>query len=77
MTAREIVDSEAFKSIPLSAQDLWFHLFIRAGRDENGISMLDAETAARIRSEIGAGSGDVRWLLQRDLIAAEDGLIFF
>ncbi len=77
MTVREIADSAAFKSAPLPAQALWFQLFLHAERDENGIVLLDAETAARIRNDIGASGDDVRCLLQRDLICAEDGLIYF
>lgn len=70
-----VEDSTCFMNIPLSAQALWFHLFIRAEWDATHFR-INTEYAKTVRRQIGATADDVRTLLHNELILDYDGYIY-
>ena len=70
MFAKQIVDSDAFLDMPLSAQALYFHLAMRA--DDDGF----VNNPKKIQRMIGASDDDCRLLtMKRFVIAFESGVI--
>lgn len=70
MFSMEIVDSDAFLDLPLSAQALYFHLGMRAD-DDGAIA-----NAKRVYSSIGASEKDLQLLLEKRFLLKVDGIIF-
>ena len=70
MFSMEIVDSDAFLDLPLSAQALYFHLGMRAD-DDGAIA-----NAKRVYSSIGASEKDLQLLLEKRFLLRVDGIIF-
>lgn len=70
MFSMEIVDSDAFLDLPLSAQALYFHLGMRAD-DDGAIA-----NAKRVYSSIGANEKDLQLLLEKRFLLRVDGIIF-
>lgn len=65
-----VVDSDAFLSLPATAQNLYFHLNMRA--DDDGF----IDSPKKIMRIVGASDGDMQQLLQkRYLIAFESGVL--
>lgn len=70
MFSLNVVDTDAFLDLPLSAQALYFHLNMRA--DDDGF----VSNPNRIRQYVGAGVDDLKLLLaKRFILAFEDGVI--
>lgn len=70
MFSKTIVDSDAFLDMPLSTQDLYFHLSMRA--DDDGF----LNNAKKIQKIIGASDDDLKLLIiKRFVIAFDDGII--
>ena len=70
MFAKQIVDSDAFLDMPLSAQALYFHLAMRA--DDDGF----VNNPKKIQRMIGASDDDCRLLImKRFVLAFESGVI--
>ena len=70
MFAKQIIDSDAFLDMPLSAQALYFHLAMRA--DDDGF----INNPRKIQRMIGASEDDCKLLLmKRFLIAFESGIV--
>ena len=70
MFTRQIVDSDAFLDMPLSAQALYFHLNMRA--DDDGF----VNNPRKIQREIGVAEDDFRVLLaKRFILAFDNGVI--
>lgn len=66
----QIVDSDAFLDMPISAQALYFHLGMRA--DDDGF----LNNARMIKRMVGASDDDLRLLIAKKfLIVMEDGVI--
>lgn len=70
MFSMEIVDSDAFLDLPLSAQALYFHLGMRAD-DDGAIA-----NAKRVYSSIGASEKDLQLLLEKRFLLRVDRIIF-
>lgn len=66
MFTKQIIDSDAFLDMPLSAQALYFHLNMRA--DDDGF----VNNPRRIQREIGVSEDDFRILLTKHFIIAFD-----
>ncbi|MGN0505426.1 MAG: hypothetical protein ACI4FZ_02630, partial [Lachnospiraceae bacterium] len=66
MFSKTIIDSDAFLSMPLSAQALYFHLVMRA--DDDGF----VNGSQRILRTIGACEEDIKPLLENQLLIAFD-----
>ena len=70
MISKEIIDSDAFLSMPISAQNLYFHLLMRA--DDDGF----IDCVKKIMRFVGAGDDDLKILLvKRYLLAFDSGII--
>ena len=70
MFALSVVDSDAFLSLPATAQNLYFHLNMRA--DDDGF----VDSPRKIMRIIGANDGDMQQLIQRRyLLFFESGVI--
>lgn len=70
MFAKQIVDSDAFLDMPLSAQALYFHLAMRA--DDDGF----VNNPKKIQRMIGASDDDCKLLImKRFVLAFESGVI--
>jgi hypothetical protein len=70
MFSQQIVDSDAFLEMPLSAQALYFHLSMRA--DDDGF----VNNPVKISRIINASSDDLKLLLAKNfIIAFENGVI--
>ncbi|MDD3775472.1 MAG: hypothetical protein PHV08_05890 [Sulfurovaceae bacterium] len=70
MFAKSIIDSDLFLDMPMSAQNLYFHLAIRAD-DEGFVS-----NPKRIQRMLGVGDDDVKILLAKEfLILFESGVV--
>ena len=70
MFAKQIVDSDAFLDMPLSAQALYFHLAMRA--DDDGF----INNPKKIQRMIGGSDDDLRLLiLKRFILTFESGVI--
>lgn len=70
MFTTQIVDSDAFLDMPLSAQSLYFHLNMRA--DDDGF----VNNPKKIQRMIGASDDDLRLLiLKRFILAFDNGII--
>lgn len=70
MFSMQIVDTDAFMDMPLSAQALYFHLGLRA--DDDGF----VSNARRIQRLIGAADDDLRLLaLKRFILSFESGIV--
>lgn len=70
MFTKQIIDSDAFLDMPLSAQALYFHLNMRA--DDDGF----VNSPRRIQREIGVSEDDFRILLtKRFILAFDNGVI--
>lgn len=70
MFSMQIVDTDAFMDMPLSAQALYFHLGMRA--DDDGF----VSNARRIQRLIGAADDDLRLLaLKRFILTFDSGII--
>ena len=66
----EVLDTDAFLSMPLSAQAMYFHLNLRA--DDDGF----VSNPQRIRTYIGASEDDLKLLIaKRFLIEFENGIV--
>lgn len=70
MFNKNVLDTDAFLDMPLSAQALYFHLNLRA--DDDGF----ISNPKRIQGYIGASEDDLKLLLvKRFLIAFDDGVM--
>lgn len=70
MFAKAIIDSDAFVSMPMSSQALYFHLAMRA--DDDGF----VDSPRKIQRMIGAADDDLRILIgKRYILAFESGVI--
>lgn len=70
MFSMQIVDTDAFMDMPLSAQALYFHLSMRA--DDDGF----VGSARRIQKLVGAADDDLRILIaKRFILAFDSGVI--
>lgn len=70
MFSLQIVDTDAFMDMPLSAQSLYFHLGMRA--DDDGF----VNNARRIQRLIGAADDDLKLLaLKRFILTFESGIV--
>ena len=70
MFAKQIIDSDAFLDMPLSAQSLYFHMAMRA--DDEGF----VGNPRKIKKMIGASDDDLKLLLmKRYLLSFESGII--
>lgn len=70
MFSLQIVDTDAFMDMPLSAQALYFHLGLRA--DDDGF----VHNARRIQRLIGAADDDLKLLaLKRFILTFESGIV--
>lgn len=70
MFAKQIIDSDAFLDMPLSAQALYFHLAMRA--DDDGF----VNSPKKIQRVVGAGDDDAKLLIaKRFLIPFESGVV--
>lgn len=70
MFSMQIVDTDAFMDMPLSAQALYFHLGMRA--DDDGF----VNNARRIQRLIGAADDDLKLLaLKRFILTFESGIV--
>ena len=70
MFAKQIIDSDAFLDMPLSAQSLYFHMAMRA--DDEGF----VGNPRKIQKMIGASDDDFKLLLmKRYLLSFESGII--
>jgi hypothetical protein len=70
MFAKSIIDSDLFLDMPMSAQNLYFHLSIRAD-DEGFVS-----NPKRVQRMLGIGDDDVKILLAKEfLILFESGVV--
>lgn len=70
MFAKAIIDSDAFVSMPMSSQALYFHLAMRA--DDDGF----VDSPRKIQRMIGAADDDMRILIgKRYILAFESGVI--
>lgn len=70
MFSKQIIDSDAFLDMPLSAQCLYFHLAMRA--DDDGF----LNNCKKIQRVIGASEDDLRILFgKKFLIAFDDGIV--
>lgn len=70
MFSKQIIDSDAFLDLPLSAQCLYFHLSMRA--DDDGF----VNNARKIQRMIGAADDDCKLLIaKRFLLTFESGVI--
>lgn len=66
MFAKQIIDSDAFLDMPLSAQALYFHLAMRA--DDDGF----VNSPKKIQRTVGAGDDDARLLIAKKFIIPFD-----
>lgn len=66
MFSLQVVDTDAFMDMPLSAQALYFHLSMRA--DDDGF----IDNARRIQKLLGAADDDLRILIAKGFILAFD-----
>lgn len=71
-----VEDSVGFMMLPMSAQALWFHLYIRS-EEHNGYYRINKHYAHETREQIGATAADVRALMYNELIEEMDGYIYF
>lgn len=70
MFSLDIVDSDAFVEMPLSAQALYFHLSMRA--DDDGF----VKKPKRIQSDIGANNDDMKVLIaKRYILPFDSGIV--
>lgn len=70
-----VPDHRGFMNIPLSAQALFFHLWVRSV-ERNGRVFVDCVTAKMVRVEIGATDSDVKALVKNGFVHSEDGRIY-
>ena len=70
MFAKQIIDSDAFLDMPLSAQALYFHLAMRA--DDDGF----VNSPKKIQRIVGAGDDDAKLLIaKRFIIPFDSGVV--
>ena len=71
MFSLDIVDSDAFVSMPLSTQALYFHLAMRA--DDDGF----VKNPKRIQRDIGSNDDDMKVLIVKRFILPFDSAITY
>lgn len=70
MFSKQVIDSDAFSDMPLTAQALYFHLAMRA--DDDGF----VNSPKRIQRGIGASNDDLKLLAMKGfIIPFETGIV--